>query len=452
MKTSLWIVLLLGCAALARAEMWVLTFDVTEQRTIAPPDGKGAPREERNQFTQRIVLGSDFVAVEGNDRRAIYDFTRRRIINVDLAANTFTDVSLYALPAFFEHELVNRNMLGTVLRESGVGDAKVAMSRFDNETALRVLSPSNAGKEPPPAITVTKRAGLIEFRHADTVFARCVLSDTPIPAVWRHRFTNYLAYSCTIHPRVRQAIVESDRVPRELTFTGRTTGSVTTTTLKLRAVTNEDGPIPAPPAGARPAPGRNSELDSVLATVEATAADSRRPARADTVRFADTAVADRRPLDALLALLEFGLQSGEQLSREIARHKAVFNSDPVCQSYLAAFDQSNKAAAERSLAANQALSRTGLKKAHMLDLQRANLRERLGRGGEALDDYLVVLRANPYHAGALHDLGMFYARGYEEPTAWRCWDAARKLYPAHPMMKDVADLERRLEKELADFF
>lgn len=452
MKTSLLFALLLSVAPLVNADSWVLTFEVTEYRIIQPPDGKGAPREERRHFTQQVVFGPDFVAVDGDERRMIYDFARHRITAVDFATNTYSDMSLYALPAFFEHELVNRNMLGAAIRQSGVAGPNFAMSRFDNETTLRLLSPIKGSKEPPPAITAEKRNGLIEFRHDRTVFARCEPSDTPIPTGRRHRFMNYLAYCWPIHPQVRQTIVESGLVPRELTFTGHTTGRVTTTTVKLLAATNGNAPMPTLPTDAKPASTRNRELDSVLATVEGTARDSGRPTRGDTLSFADGAVAEGRPLDAMLALLEFGLQSGERLSDELASYGTVFRSDPACTAYLAGFDQSSKAAAERSLTGNEAISRVGLKKAHMLDLQRANLLEQLGRRDEAIACYLAVLRANPYHVGALHDLGMLHARGYEEVIAWRCWDVARQLYPDHPMMREIAGIERRLEKDLPDFF
>ena len=63
-----------------------------------------------------------------------------------------------------------------------------------------------------------------------------------------------------------------------------------------------------------------------------------------------------------------------------------------------------------------------------------------------------MLRANPYHAGALHDLGMLYLRSYDHSKAWLCWDAARRLYPSHPLMSDVIRIEQEVLKNQPDFF
>ncbi|MBI2497037.1 MAG: hypothetical protein HYV75_03645, partial [Opitutae bacterium] len=223
-------------------------------------------------------------------------------------------------------------------------------------------------------------------------------------------------------------------------------------TLRLLSAAAADSDSSTLPAGVRPAEHPDDPFYRILSDVEHAARNPARPRREAVIRFADDAIAAKRPLDAIMALLEFGLQSGEQLTDDLRRHREIFNRDAACQAYLGAMRPSDKAAAEKSLAANAALDRRGLAKAHMLDLQRANLLEQTGQPRQAVELYFKVLRANPHHAGALHDLGLNLARGFEPAKAWQCWDAARRLYPAHPMMRDIIRIEQDLLRNEPDFF
>ncbi len=449
------ILALLSCAlftgSLSAAE-WQLTFAVTEERIIGSPDGKAPPRNETRQFTQVVALGANCLVVQDDRKKTVYDFAGRRLTILELAPLTYNELSLYHLPSFFEHELFNRNAIGAGLRTAKIGQRGETFSRFANETALHVESRRGASDSPVPVIETTKQAEALEFRHQGAVAARFVPADTPLPAFYRHRFANYLAYACSIHPQIRRALVETGAVPREFTVKWDNTNTRTTATLRLVSSAAADTDSSILPAGAKPAAHADDPLFALLGRSEEAARDPARPDRTATIAFADNALAAGRPLDAMLALLEFGLQSGEQLTDEIRRHHEAFNRDPACQAYRQAYGQSDKATAEKNLAVNATIKREGLVKAHMLDLQRANLLERAGQPREAIEHFFKVLQANPYHAGALHDLGMVYARGFEPGKAWLCWDLARRLYPDHPMMSDVARMEQELIANLPDFF
>ena len=434
------------------AEEWALTFAVTENKIIESPKGDAPPRNETRHYTQTVVLGPDRLAVQDDRQKIIYDFSRRSMLVLDLAANTYNEWSLYGLPSFFEHELSNRTALGAVMRAAKIQQTEAIFLRYDNETALRVETRSAPRDFPAPIIKSVKQEGAFEFRHADAVVVRFVPADKPLPVAWHHRFVNYLAYSCCIHPQIRRTIAETKAIPQELTFTSRNTGTLTTTTLRLVSSLSVSTDSAALPAGAKRAAHSNELFFELLTAIETTARNPDRPARAETVTLADQAVTRGQPLEAMLALLEFGLQSGDNLTVDIQRHRKSFDRDPACQAYLKAFGQKDKAAAEKSLVINVSINRQGLTKTHMLDLQRANLLERTGHAREAIEHYFTVLRANPYHAGALHDLGMLYLRGYDHSKAWLCWDAARRLYPNHPLMSDVIRIEQEVLKNQPDFF
>ena len=63
-----------------------------------------------------------------------------------------------------------------------------------------------------------------------------------------------------------------------------------------------------------------------------------------------------------------------------------------------------------------------------------------GSGGDARLDH------------ALHDLGLLLAHSWQQPHAWLCWDIARRVYPQHPMLKEIAARERILQSRYPDFF
>lgn len=444
--------LALRCDATVKAEEWVLVYAATEEQQIASPKGDAPPRTERRSYTQTIVLAGHCLVVQDDRQKIIRDFSRRRFVVLNLADKTYDEWSLFSLADFFESELNNRNALGAAMRAAKVDQAAAQFDRFDNESSLRLDSPPNPHNAPPPVIERVKLADGIEFRHRDQTVVRFFPADTALPAGLRRRFVNYLAYSCAIHPEIRRALVATDAVPREMVFTWSNMNRRTTVTLHLTSAGPAQTDSSPLPTDATPAKHAGDPVFQAIAAIRAAERTGHRPSRPEAIAFAESAFADKRPLDGLMALLEHGLQSGEQLTDEIRRHRADFADDIPCQTYLKAFDQSSKAACEQSLAANATLDRTRLQRAYMLDLQRANHLDRLGKTREAMDCYLKVIHANPFHAGALHDLGMLLARAYEHPNAWLCWDTARRLYPDHPMLKDILQREIQLAAGYPDFF
>jgi hypothetical protein len=63
-----------------------------------------------------------------------------------------------------------------------------------------------------------------------------------------------------------------------------------------------------------------------------------------------------------------------------------------------------------------------------------------------------VLSRQPLLTGVWKDLGELYLGGYDAQRAWICWDAARRLAPMHPLLKDVGAREEKLLADYPDFF
>ncbi|MBI2498569.1 MAG: hypothetical protein HYV75_11835, partial [Opitutae bacterium] len=93
------------------ATEWRLTFAVTEDNVIESPKGDAPARHESRQYTQSVALGQDYLVVQDDRQKTVYDFARRRLVVLDLAQATYQDRSLYHLPSFFEYELMNRNAI-----------------------------------------------------------------------------------------------------------------------------------------------------------------------------------------------------------------------------------------------------------------------------------------------------------------------------------------------------
>ena len=276
---------------------------------------------------------------------------------------------------------------------------------------------------------------------------------------------SFLAYDCHIHPGIRRQIAASGQIPRQLIVHWHEFNTQGTATYRLMSAEQVKTDSSALPANARPAQHPGDPFYRVLFLVGDEGHSTHRITREDAVDFANRAVGTKHYLDALLALIEYGLQSGEQPAAELGKHMAEFRSDAQCRLYLTAVHQPipSKEGARKCLASCESIDRGSLQKGYMIDLQRADLLAQLSRGGVKTDAqikefktaeqlFIKVLGANPFLAGAYHDLGQLYFDGFAHEKAWMCFDTARRLYPDHPLMKDITALERRYERDFPDLF
>ncbi len=435
-----------------RATEWLLDYDVTEELRIESTDANTPAETSRRSFHQSVALAPSHLVVKDDRQQLIRDFASRRYHLINPATATYDTFSLFAFVDLLEAELANRNALGAGMRAADVSAMATQFSRFDNETNLRLESLPHPQNPAEPVIEETTVESALEFRHDGHLVARFTPSNTALPSDLQPRLASYLAYTFELHPKIRRRIVASSQIPQELRFTSRTGNRFTTTTLRLRSAASSSTNTSLLPPNAAPANRPDDPVLQLLAHIRRAEQTTPPASREETLAFVRSALDANRPLDALLALIEHQLQTGESIGEELRRLRKRFDSDPGCRTYRGAFDQSSKEACEASLAANATLDRSGLARAHMLELQRANHLARLGRAAEARESYLLVLRANPFHAGALHDLGALLARSWDHPKAWLCWDTARRLYPRHPMLKSIAEREQQLLSRYPEFF
>jgi len=149
-----------------------------------------------------------------------------------------------------------------------------------------------------------------------------------------------------------------------------------------------------------------------------------------------------RVLQGLLAFLALALEQPVSMPRElIAAVKA--SPDPRIATLVGppARNADEGRARADALAALRAEVHTH---ADILLAMEAGARVSLNEGTRGEELYLEALKLNPRLLGAYRDLGFYYRDAYRPDRAWRCWEAARRIAPSHPMLREVDEYEQRL--------
>ena len=452
----------------ARAEEWQITYSVTQEQLLKDPQGTAAPKKQERSYILTITLGQQHLAADDGHEKRVYNFARRRMLQLNLDKHEYDDWSLYSNIGSRVREIQNRFAIGASWRATKFA-AQEYFGRFDNETNLGIVLPEMKLDEPEPVIEREDLpGGGLDFRHDGLSVVQFIPATTALPVLFSPRFASFLAYECNIHPKIRRQLAVADGIPRLLVTHWRLGNQQNTATYRLKSVERLATDSTVVPANFRPAPhqeGPFKELFHVISLVRDPVYVKQRITRDGAGQFAKDVIAAKRPLDACLALIEYGLQSGEQNPDDLRQYKREFEQDNQCRLYLASLDQSSDEACRKSLASCESIDRTGLRKAYMLDLQRADLLQILGRGrggattpaeqnqtvtAETL--FLKVLAANPFLAGAYHDLGALYDETFRSSLAWLCFDTGRQISPDHRLLKDITTLEQRFQHDFLDYF
>jgi hypothetical protein len=445
------------------ADEWLLTYTLNRESPLQASRDP-LPIKANRSDTLIISLGQQHLGVDDGHNKRVYDFARRRIVYLNLDQHEYSSWSLYSGIAARVRELENRFNLGASLpveKTSG----KNFFGRYDNEANLGLEIPGMKSNEPDPVITRTdlSESGW-EFWHDNLSVVQFAPAKEILPAVFYPRFANFLAYECSIHPKIRRQIVATGKIPQLLAVRWQLGGESKAAIYRLQSIEHGASDSTTLPVGFQPAPAKGNPAESLLHLISLVREDGRtahRSTREQVERFAKDAISQHRALDAYFALLEYRLQSGERHPNDFRQYQRDFDQDDRCRLYITSQDQSSSEACRKGLAACESIDRTGLQKAYMLDLQRADLLQILGRGkgpnqqnqtvaAEKL--FLSVLETNPFLAGAYHDLGRLYDETFRSSEAWLCFDTARQISPDHFMLKGITNLELRFEHDFPDYF
>ena len=110
------------------------------------PDSKDkeTPLEEDKHFTKTITLGDNYVRVEEDGQKSIFNFTDKFVYLISDKDKHYTKIDLHALLNFRIMEYMNREMLSQVLKSANVpltfGD------RFAMESLFSINDPNGKTK------------------------------------------------------------------------------------------------------------------------------------------------------------------------------------------------------------------------------------------------------------------------------------------------------------------
>jgi len=435
-------------AALA-TPLWastVLTFDVVSHTEPAKgaKEVKGSSLPADANHTLAVTLAGDTLQIDDPDTETRYDFKKARIDALDKSKKTYDEVSLYTVVGFDAAEFANRMMLGRALAAGKIKDNPMAPALTEN--LMSMSDPANA-----TVIGRNVKGDEINYSwNGQPLMTVSQKTRELSPAVFT-QYLRFLRYSTGGHPQILSAIERGNGVPERLTVVRSNVG-VETRTLTLRGI-DERPDSPFSLDGYTRHPPDGEPFTTLRRLSASSAADFE--AHAGVLRHErDAAVADGRIFDAMLANFAAGLSTGDQSEATawVAAHRDQINANADAQSLVRNLNPKDANTAKVAADTLEKMKRSAGPHSYVLNIFEGNIRFGLHQGARAIDLFLAALAAEPTITGAWVDLGNMYYSAFRADAAWACWDAARSLRPAHYMLKQVDDLERKLRTDHPEFF
>ena|SRR5271166_503449 len=433
------------CAGQAVAHP-VLTFSVASHKVPfknTTSTGKASqPSDETYPLT--VTLGHQYLIVEKQDIRTIYDFDRLRIMQVNLATKTYTDASLYSNIGFRVIEFQNRLLLGAALQAG-----KVAVNPTEPALMEHLFSLSNPKAD--TSIDQRQAAGFEEFFWQQQKLMGVSDKARDLPGGYQSEYWRFLRYYAGGHPKIYTALASTQGVPERVTFE-LTDINAETRDMTLDAIrVDVDAPYSLDGfALAQPAEAPYSTLK--LLGPDATAQLAERAEA--TAKARDAAIAQGHVLDALLATMALSIMTGDKdaATAWISQHRDAIRGDASAQSLATNLSPHDKDGAQAAILVLADLHKHAESMGYMLDVFEGNTRLSLRDTQGGTEHLLAALTVNPYLLGAWNDLAGYYYFRFQVDKAWACWDAARRVNLQHPMLQPVTEREGWLRKSFPEFF
>lgn len=444
--------LLLSSAAHA-----ALTFRVHAETVHTP--GANSTMAPSPSSDMQVVLGDSYLSVQTEKQIQIYDFAKRRRIEIDRAARSYVDYSLYDTVSFRERELVNRAFISKALTEAKV--TAQASTPVDDQHTLSVLpapaappAPGTAAASAAPDAPTLERAeadGAARYSMAGVELLRASTQGIAVGAKDAARFAQFLRYQFGGHPLVLRQLEQQASIPARLQFRHQTIGGQSERTLAISAVAE----APAQAANydlsgysrrAAAQPALDQLLDQAGGNQFAAQARQRKLAGERLQAFAG-----KRGMEAMLITSEQTFVNGEFPGPATPEQLSIIRNDPDYRVLGGAIQARNKAELQAAIAKLREL-RTKTDRPHILKVFEANHHLALGDNKAAIALFVEALQANPHMASVYKDLGNALLVSYEMPRAWRCWDIGRQLAPGFVNFRVVNDYEATLAKNYPEYF
>ena len=431
---------LFGAAAHAAVDAH-LTVDMHAE---GGPGVQNAPPDKHYEVD--ATLGDTWMIVRSGAHTSFFDFDRRRHVEIDEAAHTRIDFSLYDAAGFRVMELANRQNLAKMMAAAKITQAQAQFDPVDVEHILAIQD------KPGNPLKVAADGSDTVFLNGTRVLARESRYATPVPPAQVRMFSQLIRYTWGGHPQILAALARANAIPANLTLT-TVNGVTTTTAIRVTSLrTSKTGPIDVAAIAPQPEAAATTPVDRILARGDAFTAADVAAARQRVRDQIAAALADKRSLDAYLGVIELMLTTGEAFTLD-ATQKAQLMADPSVVALGPLLGpHPDKADMQHAIDQLDALRPHAQSQGYMLDLFIANDRASLGERKNALDGLVAVMQAHPFIAGAYKDLGDNLLMSYDASNAWRCWDLGRRLAPDFANFKAVTQFETNLATQHPEYF
>ena len=421
-------------------------------------------------ITCSLDLGPSWVRYRAaKGREVTLDFESRRRIELDADSGRVEDNALLATLGLRAIELPNRAHIAGVLEAGGA--SVPGFSPVFTEHQLAVLDPGRRTTMTPaePAtgfgamlkgmfsrrtaldIEVAPRDPDVTYSHAGELLMAHSTRGTDATPEHVRAFVQFVRYRFGGHPLVLERLAAQKRIPEALRLRALTPMNLDDAAVSIRVT--ETCEIADEPPSRHGAPAifedPQEPIDAILLEQYSRRFRDDRPPPSERLADALSAAREGRVFEALLAFLALSLE--QPVSMPPALADAVNASpDPRIAPVVGA--QPRNADEARANADALATLRAEVDvHAEPLLAMEAAIRVYVDEVERAKELYVEALKLNPWLLGAYKDLGDCYLREYGMARAWRCWDAARRLAPSHPLLREVDKLEQRLVAEHPEY-
>ena len=418
----------------------VLSFD--ETLDLQAPKGANFQSSKRD-IPISVTLGHRYLIVDSPGSREIIDFETHHRYQLDLAAKTYNESSVFAQLGFAVMESQNRILMNRMLSA-----AKLSEDMRSPPMVEQLFSVAVPGGD--ADIDTAKADGGTVYRWQGHDLLSISDASQPLSGDYQREYWRWLRINFGGHPKIYTDLEGRSGVPKLLRIV-RPDAGVTTVTLRLKSVANSSTPTYTLEGFSRITP--NAEPYLTLRHLDGDASAALAAQISATRRDMESSIAAGKGFDAFLAFMALTNSATDAASMLPPQATELFRSDSNAKTVAAVMQVHTKEQAESAVKTLTGLRvQTTANYAYILDVFAANHELDLHRTQDAERHFLAALAKNPYLTGAWFDLGNVYYATFRTAEAWACWDTARALNPKHTLRKRVDALEQQLLTEWPQLF
>jgi len=376
-----------------------------------------------------LLLGKDAIINSKRGRVTLIDIAHKQadLMGPEVGEKQYLQYSLHALVA---------------MQASMIGAKKDDFAAAAYAGLSRPKTPFN------PGIKVTESDNKLEFKYNDKSYVTVEFGEA-FPGEFERAMEKIYIYSYRLHPFVRSEILARKKYVISMVINDLNGEDELKTTIKLKSK-NENADDPKIPSDFQRVFNKKSPIYDLQKIVIDTNPLPPLPVKQEVFEKAKKLIADKKPVDAFLTMMEYGLATSDEA---IAENKVILDTakkDPTVIIIAQNIVPDSEERARESLKALSAIDQSKLEKGYLIEIFKADIEEQLGQ--DATPEFVKALSKNPYITGAYKDLGdNFFGQG-DFINAWGCYEMFRKIHAKHLFVQDIEESEKSLEKTFPECY